>query len=1156
MTSLNNIFTLCAEEGVNLALNGAELEISFDEDISAQLVEQLKANKQEIIAFLQDHQGTAAVQVQPIVPVLADTPQLLSYSQQRLWFISQFDDTTTQYNLPIAFKFSGKFDIKVAEEAMTLIIARHKILQTRFFTDEQGEGKQVWCPSAEFEFSEFVFSGADAAPKALIQLEQWLKQPFKLDQALLVRGCVISTGACDGYVAFNMHHLVTDGWSMGLLVKEFIECFSAISREQAPALDALKYQYVDYAVWQRAQLDVAVLEPKLFYWQRQLANLPEVHSLPTDHPRPAKQDFKGKIETIWFDEAQTAQIDAFAQQNHTTLFTLLHTVFCCVLSRYSGSSDIVVGTPVANRLLPEVESLIGFFANTIVLRLSVTDVPFTELLLQATKMHLQALAHQDVPFEMLVERLAPMRSSSFSPLFQVMIALNNTPAEELVLPDVLLQPVAKNEVAAKFDLTLNIRTQQQKLGLEFEYASSLFDVETIRNIMTSTAVLLGSVLVNKTAKVSELTYCSDAQLAWLNQHLSADSTEPLHCFSSESTNIVELIQLQAGLRRAHKALTFDGVTLNYQELSSRVNQMVHFLRSEGVASRQAVAVVMKRELELVVVMMAILRIGAYYVPLDPDYPKQRLDYMLDNSDSCWVITKQTGVQCFANQAVREINLLQDAHRLKLNQQPVDAPFVEISADDLAYVIYTSGSTGKPKGVKITHGNLLSFFYSMQSQLEHQNGCWLALTSISFDISVLEILCTLATGYHVVLAPDRRVELTAADKLKAGEHTTLEQLVHHYQVTHLQCTPSYLQAWLSNVQDPDYLQSLQTIFVGGEAFPLALREQIAQKLDVTVWNMYGPTEATVWSSCKRIQAGNTIALGRPLSGYQFYITDGAQRVLPPGAVGELLIAGRGVSPGYYAQDSLTQSRFIANPFSSEPGLSRCYRTGDLVRLNSAGELIFCGRLDHQVKLRGFRIECGEIESCLESLPAIHRAVVKVVGDPQLQQLVAYVTLTASVADYDVNALKVMLSMYLPTHMVPEQIVVLEVFPTTSNGKIDRNALKAPSRIQGKVVVTPPVTDLEHRLAEIWQLLLKIDRADIGLESNFFDLGGHSLLLMRLTAEIRTRTGITVSIKDVFDSPTLSEQAALILSESHKSAEIDVYNKLTSTALVDGEESIVI
>lgn len=1496
MKSLEKIFTLCAAEGVQLELVGTELELSFDNEISDVLMEELRASKEQIIAYLQDYESHRDnTWLIPIRSVDNTEPQPLSYSQRRLWFIEQFEPGSTQYNLPAVYLFEGDFDVDAAEHAINQIIDRHQILKTRFFS-EQGEGmQQVWSAPA-FAFGQYDVS-ATVQPEeaARSKLNDLISQPFDLSAQLPVSGVLIYTKKNKGILAFTMHHMVTDGWSLGIFVREFVSLYLTRQLGEAENLKTLPFQYHDYAAWQRQQLQKETLEPKLFFWQRQLADLPDVHSLPTDYPRPAQQSFSGRIYRCVLSDELSNSLKSLAHQHSVTLFILIHTLFSCILAKYSGQKDVVIGTPVANRLNPEIESLIGYFANTVVLRCQLENRPFSELLQQVAKVHLQALEYQDVPFEMLVERLSPKRTASYTPLFQIMLAMNNTAAVPLSLPSLSLQPMTNDRVVSKFDLTLNIRDTSGNLEFEFEYAADLFSAQTIENLASSVVLLAEQMVANTDVSFADLNVLNTTQQHWIDSRLKNHIPCQNLCLTSEISSVPQMIAQRTRDISSRIALTFGKEAISFQTLETRANQLAHLLIDFGVVPGDGVAVMMKRGIDLVVSLLAVLKTGAYYIPLDPDYPKSRLKFMLEDCNSPWLLCRKEPK--FAN-AVQVINLTDSATQTALLQQPEGALASRVKPTDLAYMIYTSGSTGQPKGVMISHENVLTFLAGISHHLAGSAGTWLALTSVSFDISVLEIFGALAEGFHVVIAGERGISAQAEPESKAvgfslfyfgndstqhgqayqlliegakladqngfeavwtperhfaefggmfpnpaitgatvaavtqhigiragscvlplhdpvaiaedwslldnlsngrvglafasgwnvndfvtapeayrqrstllengieefsalwrgekisrqngvgqsvdfcihpkpkqalpplwitaagnpdtfvragtlgcnllthmlgqtlGElkekidlyrqawqqaghpgigkvtltlHTyvgetdeqakamveapfkrylatslnllnsvrdeesnldeaqiidvafnryyktatlfgsssrcrsilqkitalgideiaclidfglefdeamdglarlvklkqeynsqqntvpeqiSLEQLINQHNVTHLQCTPSFLSSWLDSIPSMQTFPTMQTVFVGGEAFPAALYGQIKARMNVTVLNMYGPTETTVWSGCKILDDNTPVALGLPLPGYRYYIVDAELNLVPPGAVGELLISGAALSQGYYQRPELTHSRFISNPFSQQQGFERCYCTGDLVRLDSQGELLYLGRIDHQVKLRGFRIECGEIEAHLEQCEVVGRAVVMVFGDSEHQLLVAYVVAAAGMAIEETETLKALLSKQLPDYMMPDRIIVLPSFPQTANGKVDRKALPTPSQCIDQTIIAAPTTEMEIRLAEIWSILLKIDNAQIGCESNFFDLGGHSLLLMRLTAEIQSHFNVTLSVRDAFHAPTLSLLAKTVVNAQEHHAQIETFTRLTEIPAVEGEELIVI
>ncbi|NPC86635.1 amino acid adenylation domain-containing protein, partial [Pyxidicoccus fallax] len=821
----------------------------------------------------------------------------------------------------------------------------------------------------------------------------------------------------------------------------------------------------------------------------------------------AVQSYRGATLSRLMPATVSKALQALCQREGVTSFMALLAGFQALLSRYSGQTDVVVGTDIAGRTHADTEGLIGFFVNQLVMRGDLSGDPtFRELLGRTRQVALGAYAHQDVPFEELVRVLNPERSLAHAPLFQVKLALQNAPATELKLPGLALRSVESDTGTAKFDLTLSIQETPEGLACLADYSTDLFDADTMARMLEHLQVLMEAAVSRPDTRLSSLPLLTEAERRQLLVEWNDTATD----FPAEAC-IHHLFEQQVARTPDAPALGFEDAWLTYRELDARANQLAWHLRSLGVGPEVRVGLCAERSLELVVGLFAILKAGGAYVPLDPSYPRERLAWMLEDARPAVLVAQPSLLARLPETLGARVVSLDDA---SLRALPTHAPAPLATPDSLAYVLFTSGSTGRPKGVQVPHRTVSNFFTGMDAHLARPpHAAWLAVTRLSFDISVLELLWTLARGFRVLLQ---------ADTLSPD---WLPRAVRQHAITHLQCTPSLARALLLDSASAEALRSLQQLLVGGEALPLEVARQLRERVP-SVLNMYGPTETTVWSSCFALPAQpSVVSLGRPIANTRLYVLDSHLRPLPVGVPGELFIGGAGVVRGYLGRPELTAERFIPDPFASTPG-ERLYRTGDQVRRLADGGLEYLGRLDFQVKVRGFRIELGEIEAALEQHPRVRQAVVvareDVAGD---KRLVAYVVPPSGAQAPDASALREALKQQLPEYMVPSAFVALEALPLTFNGKLDRKALPAPDgALSARVEYVAPRSETEQKLASLWSEVLRVER--IGIHDNFFELGGHSLLATQVASRIRTSFGVEVPLPTLFEATTLEMLARAV------------------------------
>ncbi|NJJ57027.1 non-ribosomal peptide synthase/polyketide synthase [Pseudomonas sp. B14(2022)] len=1024
--------------------------------------------------------------------VEAEDRQALSYAQQRMWFLWQLDPSSGAYNLPGAVRLKGALNLGAMEQAFASLVARHETLRTVFQRQADERLMQVAvAPSLAIEQLDLTaLAPAEREHAVNDAATRQSLLPFDLEHGPLLRVQLLKLDAQEHVLLLTLHHIVSDGWSMNVLIDEFIRFYDAHERNEAPQLPALPIQYSDYALWQRRWLEAGEQARQLEYWQARLGDEHPVLELPTDHPRPAMPSYQGTRHTFAIDPALAAQLRTCAQQHNVTLFMLLLGAFNVLLHRYTGQGDIRVGVPIANRNRTEVEGLIGFFVNTQVLRTELSGQTRVTELLQGIKEHaLGAQAHQELPFERLVEALNVERSLSHTPLFQVMY--NHQP----VVADIASVSTASGlELAlvewqgrtTQFDLTLDTYEKSGTLHAALTYANDLFDAPSIARMARHWISLLQAMVADGEQRIGEL-----PMLAADEQHMLVHAWNQTAQAYPTERGIHHLIEDQAQRTPDAPALVFGATTLTYAQLDARANQLAHALGEQGVGPDALVGICVERSLEMVIGLLAILKSGGAYVPLDPEYPQERLAYMIEDSGIQLLLSQHSLLPLLPGEGIR-VMLLDQAPGW-LDGYSVTAPAVDIHALNLAYVIYTSGSTGKPKGAGNSHRALVNRLCWMQQAYGlDASDAVLQKTPFSFDVSVWEFFWPLMTGARLVVAAP-------------GEHrepARLIETISEHAITTVHFVPSMLQAF---IHEPGVQAciSLKRIVCSGEALPLDAQLQVFAKLpQAGLFNLYGPTEAAIdvthWTCID--EGRDAVPIGRPIANLGNYVLDAQLNPVPAGVSGELYLGGTGLARSYHRRPALTAERFVPSPFGDG---ARLYRTGDRVRQRDDGVIEYLGRLDHQVKLRGLRIELGEIETRLMQHPAVREAVVLVHGG---KQLVAYLVLEGEAP----TDLKAWLLGSLPEYMVPTHLVHLAKLPVTANGKLDRKALPVPDTAPQQAYVAAENT-LQKALAAIWSDVLGVEQ--VGLDDNFFELGGDSIISIQVVSRAR-QAGIRLSPRDLF------------------------------------------
>jgi amino acid adenylation domain-containing protein/non-ribosomal peptide synthase protein (TIGR01720 family) len=1030
----------------------------------------------------------------------------LSFAQQRLWFLNHFELNSPLYNVPVAFRLHGVLHVTALREALEAMVERHESLRTSFHSID-GAPVQV---IADDEPLPFVWRDLRTLParerekEALQIAAEEATQPFDLTHSPLMRIVLLQMDEAEHVFLLTMHHIIVDGWSTDIFMRELALLYEAFSSGKPSSLPELPIQYLDYAVWQRAWLQGEELEKQLSYWKQQLANLTMLQ-LPLDHPRPTVQTHRGSVQSLMLSEKLVGSLHALSQQEGCTLFMTLMAAFQALLSYYTGQEDIPVGTMIANRNQAEIEGLIGFFVNTVVLRTDLSQNPtFQELLGRVREVAFSAYEHQDIPFEKLVDELQPDRALSHTPLFQVMFILQNTAQSAMKLADLTVDPMETHVGLAKFDLTLEAVEKGQEISLDLIYNADVFDAPTVTSLLGHFQTFLETITRHPSLRLSELPLLTEVEQRQLLNTWNTD-----YKAFPEYVCIQEVFESQVTLTPAAVAVVFEEQQMSYLALNRRANQVAHHLRARGVGPDVLVGLCMERSIEMVIGMLAILKAGGTYVPLDPDYPLDRLAFIEQDAQISVILTEERLVEKLSRHKATIICL--DTHEQEIARESQENPRSCGSAEHRAYVIYTSGSTGKPKGVQISHRSVVSFLYAINKHLRFtSNERLLAITTLSFDIAGLEIYLPLITGACLVLV--------GRDVTTDGEQ--LQERLIRYAITAMQATPA---TWRLLVDSGWKGNKLLKILCGGEALSSDQASQLLTK-GMGLWNLYGPTEATIWSTVANIESVERfVPLGRPLANTQVYLLDKHLRPVPVGVPGELHIGGEGLSQGYLYQPELTAEKFIPHPFSKEPG-ARLYKTGDLVRTLSNGALDFLGRIDHQVKVRGFRIELGEIEAALGEHPAIQENVViaweAAAGE---KRLVAYLVPYNGTAP-SLQELRSFLKEKLPEYMVPSNFITLDALPLTPNRKIDRRALPEPSPSRPALTETfiAPRTLKEEVFAKVWSQVLGIEQ--VGVYDNFFELGGDSLLAIRVVARLG-QAGYRVSTRQLFQHQTVADLAAI-------------------------------
>ena len=1079
--------------------------------LTVELKDQIRANKFQIISLLSAHAKQS--EIAPIVKVSHEGFPAISLQQERLWFLDQFEGESSSYNLAAGLRLRGSLNKRALTNSWKEIIRRHEVLRTGIVSVD-GKPKAVVHACADWTVSTRSLRDlpkAEQYAEAMKFASAELRRPYDLSSAPAIRVFLLELDDEEHVLLFGVHHIVSDGWSLGVIGDEFIQLYTAYSENRPSPLPELPVQYLDYAHWHRQLMENGGMRSQMTYWKQALAAPLPVVDLPCDRPRQAVSRNLGKRTQLALPADLMAAAKKISLELDTTLFTTLLTVFNILLFRYTRETDIIVGTVAAGRSHPELEKLVGLFLNNLPLRTNLSGDPTVrELLVQVRENTLNAFANQDVPFGDLVEATQGPRDLNRTPLFQVMFILQNFPARSQQLPGLQLSPLEFEIGTSRYDLTVEAGEAENQFQTVWEYNSDLFDDSTIQRMQNHFQRLLESALVNLDQPISALELITEQEKRKLSTICAGDRLE----YPRQSC-IHDLFEQQVARNPQAAAVKFAQEELTYQNLHIRSNRLANRLRALGIGPNALVAICLERSSEMAIALLAVLKAGGAYLPLDPQYPRDRVAFMLEDSGAAVLLTEEHLLGRLPSKVPTAICLHRDAEALK--KESAEQPSNEATPEDVAYVIYTSGSTGKPKGVEVTHRSVVNFVTSMRRAPGlTESDRLLAVTTLCFDIAGLEFYLPLTTGACVVIAPQSALV----------DGNSLAQLIRESEITVMQATPVTWRLLLDSGWNG--VPGIK-ILCGGEAIP---RELAARLLDTgaEVWNLYGPTETTIWSTVHRIDSRQgSVPIGKPIANTQVYILDERRQLSPKGVPGELYIGGDGLAKGYLHRPELTAERFVQNPFDSA---GKLYRTGDLARWLPDENLEYIGRADHQVKLRGFRIELGEIETAIEQVPHVRQAIVMVREDtPNDQRLTAYVTLRdgANVEHKDIRAA---LSSRLPEYMVPSQWLFLSEFPLTPNRKVDRRALPVPDNDRADAALSaPPTTESEIKVAEIWQDLL--NRKRVGVNDNFFDLGGHSLLVVQLQSRLQKQLDCRISLIELFQRTTVSAIASYLDAQKKNS-----------------------
>lgn len=1108
-----SLLRLALERGITVFQEDGKLKfkVAKDKKVDPEIVHLLKSNKEEILTFLSEGMGDLSEikkKEETILPF--DRHQVhrvpLSYSQEQLWFIDQYGGSV-QYHQPLALRLKNDLDKDLLEKALTALIDRHEVLRTAI-SEEEGKPYQVFLQAEDWAMG-YSEGEEFRNPSYLVEfIEMEFHRPFDLSQDFMLRAHLIKCAANDHVLILVMHHISSDGWSKSILVKDLIELYSAAVEKRPSRLQPLAIQYADYAYWQRQRVSGEYLESQLDWWAQQLEGA-EVMKLPADFSRPPIQSTRGASEAFRVEIEVAEQLRALSLAHGATLFMTLLASFKVLLHRYSGQEDLSVGTPLANRNRAEIESLVGFFINSLVLRSDLSKQPtFVKLLERVKQTTLAAYDHQEIPLEQIVRKVEPERSPNRSPLFQVMFTVQNIPEiPTLELGELSLSSVQTEHRTSKFDLICSITEGSKGLNVELVYCIDLFKRETIQQLAQHFQELLKAIATNPEEKINRLRLTSEAE----EQKLIVDFNNTRLPYPGDK-GLLAHFEAQGEKNPEHTALVFQGQSLTYRELDSRSNQLAHFLKANGVQRGDRVGVLSKRGFDMIAGIFGVLKCGGIYVPLNLEYPPNRLSYILQDAKASKVLFSDT--QVLKNTDLEGFDFLDITLASTFSEERLPQ---ESLLDAGAYVMYTSGTTGQPKGILVSQRNILKLAFESNEIAIKAGDRVLQWSNFSFDGSTYDIYNTLLNGASLYLISEE----------EASDVECLAKHIRQHQLTVCFMTTAMFNAFVDH--ELGALKSLRKLLFGGELVSVPHVKKALESLGPDkLIHMYGPTETTVYATCYPINSveGQRVPIGGPLSNTSIYLLNEAGDLAGIGILGEIYIGGDGVALGYLGRSELTGEKFISDSFSKDAD-ARLYKTGDLAIMGSDGQIDFVGRKDAQIKMRGYRIELGEIETVLHECPGVNQCIVLAQKDTLgTKQLIAYIVPQGT---FDKAAIIAYAKQQLPDYMVPSVFVPLDQLPLNTNGKVDKKALPEWNEVllTEKSYVAPQ-SDMEKAVAEIWQDLLQLDA--IGLDDPFFQIGGHSLLAMRVVSAIRKQLELELSVREMFTYTTIRTMAAHLEAEN--------------------------
>ena len=1073
-----------------------------------------------------------AQDILPLLPVLREEPLPISFTQTLWWFSDRLDPGNPAYNITNAIRLTREgLDTVALQKGFNEIVRRHEALRTTFAVVD-GFPVQIVSPTLAVplpvvDLQELTDPEREA--EALRLIKERSRTPFDLSEGPLLRTTLFRLAEDAHVLLVTMHHIVSDGWSMGVFFQELSILYEAFSKGRASPLPELPIQYADFTVWQRQRMQGKVLEDLLTYWRQQLSGELPVLELPTDQPHALADSYQEANQAVAFSKSLTDSLRALSQREGVTLFMALLAAFNALLHRYTGQDDILVGTPIANRNHVELEGLIGCFINTLVMRTDLTGNPsFRDLLQRVRHTALEAYSYQDLPFEKLVEKLRPERVAGRTPILQVMLVLQNAPSVLPSLPGLTGQLTHMHNGATRFDLTLDLSETADGLRGEIEYNAELFEDITIIRMISHLQTLLEGIVANPEQHLSELPILTSEE-----RHLLLVEWNSTQKDFPKDLCIHEIFESQVERTPNAVAVTFESHQLTYQELNQQANQLAHYLQALGVGPETLVGICVERSLHVIVGLLGILKAGAAYVPLDPAYPKERLVFMLEDVQPPVLVTQKRLMSSLPEQGMRVVCLDTDGDMIA--KESTLNPVSEVTPDNLAYVIYTSGSTGRPKGILGLHRGAVNRFSWMWETypLEATEVCC-QKTSLNFVDSIWEIFGPLLQGVPLVIIPDEEVK----------DPARLVNALAKHNVTRIVLVPSLLDVILDTYGGlQERLSRLRLWVTSGETLSNDTVHRAREFMpSSTLLNLYGSSEVSAdvtWHDTSRDRIDRiSVPVGRPISNTQIHILDRYLQPVPVGIPGEIHVGGEGLARGYLNRPDLTADRFIPNSFSGQAG-ARLYKTGDIACYRPDGTIEFLGRVDYQVKIRGIRIEPGEIESVLQDHPSVHESVVIPREDvPGSKYLAAYVVLC--VVDVTESELRHYLRRRLPEYMVPSTFVILEALPLTPNGKVDHRALPVPRRAGPEHTHVVPSNQLERATAEIWKKLLGLER--VGIHDNFFQLGGHSLLAVQLISRLRSSFQVELPLRSLLRAPTIAELSMEILRRQMEQVDSEMLKQM--------------